>query len=205
MPRHEVRDRSQPRDHLAFDPWRSIGIDAVAAIVNDLACVGALPLTVNAYFATGSASWYAGPRHRSLVEGWRQACEAVGAAWVGGESPTLSGLIDPDQIDIAGSALGRVPEGAAPWLGASLTPGDEIVIVASSGLHANGASLARAVASESGRLPTAVGWSRCQVVACSARRFSTRAPSTRALSRPCTRLSFLSITQATSPAMGYAS
>jgi len=83
----KVRDRPQPRDAPLLRPMPSIGIDAVAAIVNDLACVGALPLAVNAYFATGSSSWYSGPRHRSLVAGWRQACEAVGAAWVGASRP----------------------------------------------------------------------------------------------------------------------
>jgi phosphoribosylformylglycinamidine cyclo-ligase len=143
-------------DVLGLDRWDAVGVDAVAAIVNDLCCVGALPLTVNAYFATGSSGWYAGRRHASLVTGWRSACDDVGAAWVGGESPTLSGLIDPDQIDLAGSALGRVPEGAAPWLGSSLQPGDEIVVAASSGLHANGASLARALAASPERCPK--GW-----------------------------------------------
>jgi len=133
-------------DVLGVDRWDAVGIDAVAAIVNDLCCVGALPITLNAYFATGSAEWYSGTRHRSLVGGWARACGAVGAAWVGGESPTLSGVVDPHQIDIAGCAVGRVPDGSRPWLGAALEPEDEIVAVASSGLHANGASLARAVA-----------------------------------------------------------
>ena len=143
-------------DVLGLDRWDAVGVDAVAAIVNDLCCVGALPLTLNAYFATGSASWYSGSRHRSLVAGWARACEAVGAAWVGGESPTLSGLLDPGQIDLAGSALGRVPEGGRPWLGRDLEPADEIVVVASSGLHANGASLARVLASSADRCPH--GW-----------------------------------------------
>lgn len=133
-------------DALGIDRWDAVGADAVAAIVNDLCCVGAVPLTVNAYFATGSADWYTGTRHRSLVAGWARACAAVGAAWVGGESPTLSGLIEPDQIDLAGSALGRVPEGGHAWLGSALEAGDEIVMVASSGLHANGSSLARVLA-----------------------------------------------------------
>jgi len=139
-------------DSLGIDRFDAVGIDAVAAIVNDLCCVGALPLTINAYFATGSPEWYSGSRHQSLVTGWATACRSVGAAWVGGESPTLTGLVDPRQIDLAGSALGRVPAGAAPWLSTSLVPGDEIVLVASSGLHANGASLARALAS-SARCP----------------------------------------------------
>lgn len=141
---------------LGLDRWEAVGVDAVAAVVNDLCSVGALPLTLNAYFASGSASWYEGSRHRSLVEGWRRACVDAGAAWVGGESPTLAGLVAADQIDLAGSALGRLPDGADPWLGRRLEVGDEIVLVASSGLHANGASLARSLAASEARCPA--GW-----------------------------------------------
>jgi phosphoribosylformylglycinamidine cyclo-ligase len=142
---------------LGVDRWEDVGIDAVAAIVNDLCCVGAVPLTISAYFATGSTEWYSGSRHGSLVAGWARACETVGAAWVGGESPTLSGLVTHDQIDLAGSALGRIPASGRTWVGSALRPGDEIVVVGSSGLHANGASLARALASSASRCPA--GWS----------------------------------------------
>jgi phosphoribosylformylglycinamidine cyclo-ligase len=130
------------------DRFADIGYDAVAAIVNDLCCVGALPLVVNAYFATGSSQWQQDPsgRYASLVTGWRRACEAAGAVWGGGETPSLTGIIDPDEIDLAGAAVGEVPAGHRPILGHELAPGDEIVLVASSGLHANGASLARSVA-----------------------------------------------------------
>src|SRR5712691_11485189 len=132
------------------DCFEHIGYDAVAAIVNDLCCVGALPLVVNAYFATGSSQWQQDPsgRYRSLVTGWRRACEQAGAVWGGGETPSLTGIIHPDEIDLAGAAVGEVPAGHRPILGQEMAPGDEIVLVASSGLHANGASLARAVAAE---------------------------------------------------------
>lgn len=135
------------------DRFAAIGYDTVAAVVNDLCCAGALPLVVNAYVATGSASWYEGGRHASLVAGWRRACEDAGAAWGGGESPTLAGLVASDEVDLAGAALGLVPEGV-DWGGEDLSPGDAIVLLASSGLHANGASLARRVAAA---LPE--GWS----------------------------------------------
>jgi len=62
----------------------------------------------------------------------------------------LPGLLDERDIELAGAAVGVVPEGHSPILGEALKPGDEIVLVASSGLHANGASLARLLA---GRLP----------------------------------------------------
>lgn len=133
-------------EETGIDRFDAIGFDTVAAIVNDCCCVGALPFVVNAYFATGASDFYVGSRHASLVDGFRRGCDEAGAAWGGGESPTLSGLIDPGEIDLAGSAVGRIPAGVAPILGERLGAGDEIVIVASSGLHANGASLVRMVA-----------------------------------------------------------
>ena len=124
-----------------------VAYDTVAAILNDLCCVGALPLVVNAYFATGASEWYAEPqRGAALLEGWRQACADAGCTWGGGESPSLPGMLDEREIELAGAAVGAVPEGRAPILGERLAPGDEIVIVTSNGLHANGASLARMVA-----------------------------------------------------------
>jgi len=127
--------------------FTAVAYDTVAAIVNDLICVGALPLVVNAYFATGSSSWYGNrDRQAALLAGWREACVDAGATWGGGESPSLPGLVSPEDIELAGSAVGLVPEGHDPVLGQDLQPGDEIVIVASTGLHANGASLARSVA-----------------------------------------------------------
>jgi phosphoribosylformylglycinamidine cyclo-ligase len=128
-----------------------VAYDTVAAILNDLCCVGALPLVVNAYFATGSSEWYREPeRGAALLEGWRRACADAGCAWGGGESPSLPGLLDERDIELAGAAVGAVPAGRSAILGEQLRAGDEIVLVSSSGLHANGASLARLLA---GRLP----------------------------------------------------
>jgi phosphoribosylformylglycinamidine cyclo-ligase len=138
----------QVLEEQGIDRFADVAYDAVAAIVNDLCCVGALPLVLNAYFATGSSEWYReGTRASSLLEGWRRACADAGCTWGGGESPSLPGLVDEREIELAGAAVGAVPRGRAPILGQALGPGDEIVLVASSGLHANGASLARLVAS----------------------------------------------------------
>lgn len=131
-----------------IDRFDAIGYDTVVAAVNDCCCVGALPFLVNAYFATGSASFYSGTRSASLVEGFRRACDDAGAIWGGGESPTLAGLVSPDGIDLAASAVGLIPPGRSAVLGERLAPDDEIVLVASSGLHANGASLVRALVEE---------------------------------------------------------
>ena len=135
-------------EEQGINRFADVAYDAVAAIVNDLCCVGALPLVLNAYFATGASDWYAQPeRAAALLDGWRRACEDAGCTWGGGESPSLAGLVHEEDIELAGAAVGVVPEGHAPLLGAELAPGDEIVLVRSSGLHANGASLARLIAS----------------------------------------------------------
>jgi phosphoribosylformylglycinamidine cyclo-ligase len=130
------------RNHFA-----AVAYDTVAAILNDLCCVGARPLVVNAYFATGRPEWF---DHRDwleqLIGGWLGACVDAGCTWGGGESPTLPELVDGEEIELAGSAVGAIPAGHEPILGQKLAAGDEIVLVASSGLHANGASLARLIA-----------------------------------------------------------
>jgi phosphoribosylformylglycinamidine cyclo-ligase len=144
-------------EQLGMNRFAEVAYDTVGAILNDLCCVGALPLVVNAYFATGTSEWYRDERRATaLLEGWERACLDAGCAWGGGESPSLSGLVGDDDIELAGSAVGVVPVGRSAILGRDLAAGDEIVLVASSGLHANGASLARLIAN---RLPEGYGTS----------------------------------------------
>jgi phosphoribosylformylglycinamidine cyclo-ligase len=131
-------------EDLGVNRFAEVAYDTVAAILGDLCCVGALPLVVNAYFATGGSEWYReGDRASALLEGWEHACLDAGCVWGGGESPSLTGLVAEEEIELAGAAVGVVPAGRAAILGQELAPGDEIVFVGSSGLHANGASLAR--------------------------------------------------------------
>jgi phosphoribosylformylglycinamidine cyclo-ligase len=131
------------------DRFADVGIDGVAAIVNDVASVGALPFVVNAYFATGGSDWHAGNTAiLSLLAGWRSGCESAGAVWGGGESPALPGLVSEKDVEIAGASIGTVPPEWGPLLGDDLRAGQSIVLVDSSGLHANGATLARSVASK---------------------------------------------------------
>jgi phosphoribosylformylglycinamidine cyclo-ligase len=138
-------------ERQGIDRFADVAYDTVAAILNDLCCVGALPLVVNAYFATGASEWYLRrERAASLLEGWRRACADAGCVWGGGESPSLPGMLAEHDIELAGAAVGAVPAGRSAILGERLRAGDEIVLVASSGLHANGASLARLLAA---RLP----------------------------------------------------
>lgn len=129
------------------DRFADVGIDGVAAIVNDVASVGALPFVVNAYFATGGSDWHAGNTAiQSLLAGWRQGCESASAVWGGGESPALPDLVSAKDVEIAGASIGTVPPEWGPLLGDDLHPGQAIVLIDSSGLHANGATLARSVA-----------------------------------------------------------
>ncbi len=129
--------------------FADVAYDTVAAIVNDLCCVGARPLVVNAYFSTGEPEWFEHRDwHEQLIEGWFNACVDAGCTWGGGESPSLPELVNAGEIELAGSAVGVVPDTREPVLGRELAPGDEIVLVASTGLHANGSSLARMIAAD---------------------------------------------------------
>ena len=131
--------------------FADVAYDAVSAIANDLATVGALPMVISAYFAVGSARWFDDrTRTVALIEGWKRGCEDAGATWGGGESPALPGLVSPDDIELAGSGVGYIPNRRQPLLGEQLTPGDEIVLVASSGIHTNGVTLAMKAAGQLG-------------------------------------------------------
>jgi phosphoribosylformylglycinamidine cyclo-ligase len=121
--------------------------DTIAMVVNDLVVVGALPQVVNAYFAIGDSSWMRDEERASdLIRGWSDACNRIGATWGGGETPTLKGIIDPATIDLGGSAIGIINPKERLVLGDKLTEGDVIVLVESSGIHANGITFVRSLA-----------------------------------------------------------
>jgi len=128
--------------------YDALAQDTVAMIVNDVITVGAEPQVVNAYWAIGDSTWFDDPtRATDLVDGWAAACKACGATWGGGETPALSGIIQPGTIDLAGACIGVVRPKNRLVLGDRLAPGDRIVLLASSGIHANGLTLARKTAS----------------------------------------------------------
>lgn len=124
--------------------YDAIAQDTIAMAVNDLITVGATPLIVQAYWAAGGSDWFADrERAQALVAGWQRACEACGVAWGGGETPALAGIVEAGRIDLAAACTGIVNPKSRLTLGERLAPGDAIVLVASSGIHANGLSLAR--------------------------------------------------------------
>jgi phosphoribosylformylglycinamidine cyclo-ligase len=131
--------------------YDAIAQDTIAMAVNDLITVGATPLVVQAYWAAGGSDWFAdAARARALVAGWQRACVACGVAWGGGETPALAGIVEAGRVDLAAACTGIVSPKSRLTLGERLGPGDAIVLVGSSGIHANGLSLARKLAE---RLP----------------------------------------------------
>ena len=131
--------------------YESIAQDTIAMAVNDLITVGATPLVVQAYWAAGGSEWFVdAARAQALVAGWQMACEHCKVAWGGGETPALAGIVEAGRIDLAASCTGLVNPKERLSLGDKLAPGDAIVLLASSGIHANGLSLARKLAE---RLP----------------------------------------------------
>ncbi|MFM2118957.1 MAG: hypothetical protein RL722_425 [Pseudomonadota bacterium] len=124
--------------------FAGIAQDTIAMAVNDLITVGATPLVVQAYWAAGGSDWFGdADRAQSLVAGWKAACDHCGVSWGGGETPALAGIVEAGRIDLAASCTGLVNPKQRLSLGEKLGPGDAIVLLASSGIHANGLSLAR--------------------------------------------------------------
>ena len=119
---------------------------AVAMIVNDLVTLGALPLSVAMHLAVGTSAWFEDEKRSSdLVRGWKNACDLARCAWGGGETPTLKGIIMPEAVALSGSATGVIKPREQLITG-SIQAGDAIVIIESSGIHANGLTLARTIA-----------------------------------------------------------
>jgi phosphoribosylformylglycinamidine cyclo-ligase len=130
--------------------YEHIGIDTVATIVNDLITTGALPLSVAMHAAVGDSSWFENTRRaEDLARGFAEGCRRSAAVWGGGETPALRGIVNPETIVLAGSAVGRIAPKSNRIVG-DVRAGDAIVLLASTGVHTNGLTLCRALAE---RLP----------------------------------------------------
>ena len=128
---------------LAFlmDKHDTIGIDAVAMCVNDVACAGGEPLFFLDYIACGKNI---PEKIASIVKGVAEGCRQSGAALIGGETAEHPGLMPEDEYDLAGFTVGVVDR-KDMITGESIRPGDKLVGIASSGVHSNGFSLVRKV------------------------------------------------------------
>lgn len=119
----------------------------VAMIVNDMITLGALPLSVAMHLAVGISSWFDDQaRCQDLVNGWKHACNLARCVWGGGETPTLKGVVMPEAVVLSGSAMGLVKPKERLIKAENIRHGDVIIIIESSGIHANGLTLAREIA-----------------------------------------------------------
>ena len=120
----------------ALGQWESLGADLVVLNVNDVLTWGARPLFFLDYLAVGELDVDA---LESLVRGMASACRDVGCALIGGETAQMPGVYSGGDMDMAGFLVGAVERDEA-LDSATVTIGDAIVGVPSSGLHTNGFS-----------------------------------------------------------------
>ncbi|WP_295744989.1 phosphoribosylformylglycinamidine cyclo-ligase [uncultured Oscillibacter sp.] len=119
----------------------TVGIDCVAMCVNDIICCGAKPLFFLDYIAIGKNE---PEKVADIVSGVAEGCVRSGCALIGGETAEHPGVMDPDDYDIAGFAVGVVDKSKIID-GSRIQEGDALIGLTSSGVHSNGFSLVRKV------------------------------------------------------------
>lgn len=124
-----------------MDKHDTIGEDAVAMCSNDILCQGAKPLFFLDYIATGKL---VPEKMASIVEGVANGCIKAGCALVGGETAEMPGFYSEDEYDIAGFCVGVVDKSKI-INGSTISEGDVIIGLPSSGIHSNGYSLVRKI------------------------------------------------------------
>lgn len=133
---------------IAWDLGRhdTIGIDLVAMNVNDIVVQGAKPLVFLDYFATGKLDVDVAEQ---VIAGIAEGCRQAGCALIGGETAEMPDFYRPGEYDLAGFCVGIV-DNECIVEGSSVSVGDVIIGLASSGIHSNGYSLVRKIVADSG-------------------------------------------------------
>jgi phosphoribosylformylglycinamidine cyclo-ligase len=127
--------------------WEPVGVDCVANNVNDLICVGAVPLALLDYVATDRIDEGV---LEEIARGLYLGADLAGIAIPGGEIAQIGAMLADaaggrPMLDLVGTAIGAIPPGREPVDGSQVRPGDVVLGLPSSGLHSNGYSLARHV------------------------------------------------------------
>lgn len=145
---NELKHLANGEEAHAERYYRYLGQDTLAMSVTDLVAVGADPIAYADAIASGDSKWFndAG-RTRELLNGYRVAADKSGCAIPQGETPTLSGIIYPETLDLSGSSVGMIKPKIRFTYGQKITDGDLIYGLHSGGICANGVSKARAIAS----------------------------------------------------------
>lgn len=130
---------------LAIDNNRheSIGIDLVGMCVNDLIVQGAEPLFFLDYFACSSLDVDIA---ETVIKGIAEGCSLAGCSLIGGETAEMPGMYQPGEYDLAGFCVGVVEKDEI-ITGQTVSEGDTVIAIASSGCHSNGYSLVRKIIS----------------------------------------------------------
>ncbi|MDB5182630.1 MAG: Phosphoribosylformylglycinamidine cyclo-ligase [Candidatus Saccharibacteria bacterium] len=127
--------------------YKAIAQDSIAMIVNDLIVCGAIPQLFWVHLAAGESKWFTDARKTDAFNmGCAAVCNEIGVTWAGGESPTLPDIIVPGASEISGFMMGEINPKSHYVPGNTLEDGDAVILVESSGIHANGLTSARKLA-----------------------------------------------------------
>ncbi len=126
--------------------YDGISQDTIAMIVNDMVTLQTFPVSLAMHLAVEDGSWFKDEKRvTDLINGWKHACNLARCTWGGGETPTLKDIVVKEATVLSGSGVGFSKKLHIP----KAQEGDAIIMFSSSGIHANGLSQARKIATTS--------------------------------------------------------